>query len=203
MVQAQTQPASPPEGRPDDARRSAWMAAAQAGDQAAYGALLRDCVGVIEKVARRQGVPADRVDDVVQEVFIVIHSRLHTLQHPEALRSWVYGVVRRTVSTYHRARRARANVSATADGLEVESPGPTPFDVAQMNSEMKFVARLLAELDEPRRELLALVDLHEMTVPEAAEALDMPLNTAYSRLRKARIAFEAALARHDARGEGR
>src|SRR5450432_1638817 len=152
---------------------------------------------------QRLGVEPGAVDDVVQEAFIVIHSRLHTLQHPEALRSWVYGVVRRTVSTYHRARRARANVRATAAGLEVESPGPTPFDVAQMNSEMKFVARLLAELDEPRRELLALVDLHEMIVPEAAEALDMPLNTAYSRLRKARIAFEAALARHDARGEGR
>jgi len=152
---------------------------------------------------QRLGVEPGAVDDVVQEAFIVIHSRLHTLQHPEALRSWVYGVVRRTVSTYHRARRARANVNATADGLEFESPGPTPFDVAQTNSEMEFVARLLAELDEPRRELLALVDLHEMTVPEAAEALDMPLNTAYSRLRKARIAFEAALARHDARGEGR
>ncbi|MEP7050937.1 MAG: sigma-70 family RNA polymerase sigma factor [Pseudomonadota bacterium] len=152
---------------------------------------------------QRLGVDAGAVDDVVQEVFIVIHSRLHTLQHPEALRSWVYGVVRRTVSTYHRARRARAVVSATADGVEAESHGPTPFDVAQTNSDMQFVAKLLAELDEPRRELLALVDLHEMTVPEAAAALDMPLNTAYSRLRKARIAFEAALARHDARGEGR
>jgi RNA polymerase sigma-70 factor (ECF subfamily) len=152
---------------------------------------------------QRLGVDRGSVDDVVQEVFIVIHSRLHTLQHPEALRSWVYGVVRRTVSTYHRARRARANVSATADGLEVQSSEPTPFDVAQTNSDMEFVARVLAELDEPRRELLALVDLHELTVPEAAAALDMPLNTAYSRLRKARIAFEAALARRDARGEGR
>ena len=152
---------------------------------------------------QRLGVDAGAIDDVVQEVFIVIHSRLHTLQHPEALRSWVYGVVRRTVSSYHRARRARVNISTTADGLEVESPGPTPFDVAQTNSDMQLVARLLAELDEPRRELLALVDLHDMTVPEAAAALDMPLNTAYSRLRKARIAFEAALARHDARGEGR
>ena len=152
---------------------------------------------------QRLGVDSGAIDDVVQEVFIVIHARLHTLQHPEALRSWVYGVVRRTVSTYHRARRARAVVSVTADGVEAESHGPTPFDVAQTNSDMQFVAKLLAELDEPRRELLALVDLHEMTVPEAAAALDMPLNTAYSRLRKARIAFEAALARHDARGEGR
>src|SRR5258708_4799815 len=84
MVQAESQPTSPlgasPAGirhdtgpddaRPDDDRRGAWMAAAQAGDQAAYGALLRDCVGVIEKVARRQGVPADRTDDVVQDALL-------------------------------------------------------------------------------------------------------------------------------------
>jgi RNA polymerase sigma-70 factor (ECF subfamily) len=152
---------------------------------------------------QRLGVHASAIDDVVQDVFIVIHSKLHTLEHPEALRSWVYSVVRRTVSTYHRSRRTRAIVSTSSDGLEMESHQPSPFDIAQTNSEMSFVAKLLAELDEPRRELLALVDLHEMTVPEAAAALDVPLNTAYSRLRKARIAFEAALARHDARGEGR
>jgi RNA polymerase sigma-70 factor (ECF subfamily) len=152
---------------------------------------------------QRLGVHSSAIDDVVQDVFIVIHAKLHTLQHPEALRSWVYSVVRRTVSTHHRSKRTRAIITATSDGLEVESNQPTPFDLAQTNSEMNFVARLLAELDEPRRELLALVDLHEMTVPEAAAALDVPLNTAYSRLRKARIAFEAALARHDARGEGR
>ena len=58
MVQAETRQASP-----DDARRSAWMAAAQAGDQAAYGALLRDCVGAIERIARRRGVPAEHRDD--------------------------------------------------------------------------------------------------------------------------------------------
>jgi len=149
---------------------------------------------------QRLGVDASAIDDVVQDAFIVIHGRLHTLQQPEALRSWIYGVVRRTVSTYYRAKRTRAVVSTTADGMEVESPEPTPYDVAQTNSDINLLAKLLAELDEPRRELLALVELYEMTVPEAAAALDIPINTAYSRLRKARLAFEAALARHDAGG---
>jgi RNA polymerase sigma-70 factor (ECF subfamily) len=153
--------------------------------------------------AQRLGVDAGALDDVVQEVFIVVHAKLHTLQNPEALRSWVYGVVRRTVSTHHRARRVRANVSTLTDGLEFESTAPTPFDIAQKNSDMQFVARLLAELDAPRRDLLALVDLQELSVPEAAATLHMPLNTAYSRLRKARRAFEAALARRDGRSEGR
>ena len=41
------------------------------------------------------------------------------------------------------------------------------------------------------------------SIPEVAEALEIPLKTAYSRLRAARQAFEAALARHEARSEGK
>jgi RNA polymerase sigma-70 factor (ECF subfamily) len=50
--------------------------------------------------------------------------------------------------------------------------------------------------------VFALVELDEFTVPEVAKILDIPLNTAYSRLRLARQAFEAALARHGARSKG-
>ena len=49
------------------------MAAAQTGDRAAYETLLRDCVSLIIGLARRQDVPADRVDDVVQEVLPTVH----------------------------------------------------------------------------------------------------------------------------------
>ena len=42
----------------------------------------------------RLGVGSDSIDDVVQEVFIVIHARLHTLQQPESMKSWIYGIVR-------------------------------------------------------------------------------------------------------------
>jgi RNA polymerase sigma-70 factor, ECF subfamily len=44
-----------------------------------------------------------------------------------------------------------------------------------------------------------MVELDELTVPEAAEILEVPLNTAYSRLRAARQAFEEALERRSAR----
>ena len=40
------------------------MAAAQAGDRVAYETFLRDCVSLIVNIARRQGIPSDRTDDV-------------------------------------------------------------------------------------------------------------------------------------------
>ncbi|HYQ29854.1 MAG TPA: sigma-70 family RNA polymerase sigma factor [Polyangiaceae bacterium] len=153
--------------------------------------------------ARRLGVDSSAIDDVVQEILIAIHGNLHTLQRPEALKSWVYSVTRRTVSNHHRAVRARGGKTTTVVDDQLESHQPTPYEVTQKNSELLLLANLLAELDEPKRELFVLVEIEEMTVPEVADALDIPVNTAYSRLRAARLAFEAAIARHDARAKRR
>jgi RNA polymerase sigma-70 factor (ECF subfamily) len=85
---------------------------------------------------------------------------------------------------------------------EPASSQPTPFEQLKTNADLEFLASLLAELDEPKREVFALVEVDEMTVPEAAEVLEIPLNTAYSRLRAARQAFEAALARREEQSIG-
>jgi RNA polymerase sigma-70 factor, ECF subfamily len=150
---------------------------------------------------KRLGVGSDSMDDVVQEVFIVVHSRLHTLQQPESLRSWLYGIVRRTVSGYRRSNRAKLSREAlvAADSAPLE---PTPLELTERVGELKLLAKLLSGIDEAKREVFLLVELDELTVPEVAETLDIPLNTAYSRLRAARHAFEQALARHSIRSEG-
>jgi hypothetical protein len=101
---AETRPAGPGSASPEsasqgiavrddarvaDARRSAWMAAAQAGDQVAYAALLRDCVGVIESVARRQGVPTGRIDDVVQDALLTVHRARQTYDAARSFTAWL------------------------------------------------------------------------------------------------------------------
>jgi RNA polymerase sigma-70 factor, ECF subfamily len=166
-----------------------------------FQSVYRQFFGFVWSSARRLGAEPDSIDDVVQEAFIVIHAKLDSVEKPEALRSWIYGVVRRTVSTHLRAKRARAH--GLAAEVDAESHGPTPLDQSENNQELLLLSSLLAELDEPKREVFALVELQELTVPEVAEALEIPLNTAYSRLRAARTAFEAALARHEARNRGR
>ena len=80
---------------PDDARRAAWMAAAQAGDRAAYEALLSDCVGVIASVARRQGVAADRIDDVVQDTLLTVHRARQTYDPTRSFTAWIAVIAER------------------------------------------------------------------------------------------------------------
>jgi RNA polymerase sigma-70 factor (ECF subfamily) len=144
------------------------------------------------------------MDDVVQEVFIVIHAKLDTLEKPEALRSWVYGIVRRCVSTHRRSKRTRAGTSiAIGAAGEFVSHDPTPLEQTETHAALELLSSLLAELDEPKREVFELVELEELSMPEVAEMLQIPLNTAYSRLRAARQAFEAAFARYEARNSKR
>jgi RNA polymerase sigma-70 factor (ECF subfamily) len=67
---------------------------------------------------------------------------------------------------------------------------------------LQLLAKLLRDLDDAKREVFVLAELEEMTAPEISEALDIPLNTVYSRLRAARQLFEQALARHSLRDKG-
>jgi RNA polymerase sigma-70 factor (ECF subfamily) len=150
---------------------------------------------------RRNGVAEGDVDDVVQEVFVVIHAKLPTLRQPESLRSWVYGIVRRTVSHHRRSQRADA-VSGAALALASVADAPSqasPQALTEQAAQMQLLWSLLAELDDTKREVFILAEVEEMTAAEIAEALEIPQNTVYSRLRTARAAFEAALARHEAR----
>jgi RNA polymerase sigma-70 factor, ECF subfamily len=168
-----------------------------------FNAIYQQYFGFVWASAKRLGVRPEAMDDVVQEIFIVIHSKVHTLEKPEALRSWIYGVVRRTVSDHHASRGSKPLGSPLEGALEARlSGGATPLETAEIADRLALVSRLIGELAETKREVFVLSELHEMTAPEIADALGIPLNTAYSRLRAAREEFEEALARHTAR-EGR
>ena len=164
-----------------------------------FQTVYREYFNFVWSSVRRLGVGTESLDDLVQEVFIVIHGKLDTLERPEALRSWIYSVVRRTVSTHRRAKRTRAATAVAGGEAEAIARDPSPLEQTETNAELQLLGRLLGELDGPKREVFALVELEELTVPEVADMLGIPLNTAYSRLRAARQAFETALARHAAR----
>lgn len=174
------------------------------GDIPSFAAVYERYFDLVWSSVRHLGVSLDAIDDVVQEVFVVIHARLPSLQHVESLRSWVYGVTRRTVSTYRRSLRNRnasgAHYAEVADWLEPLPP--TPFELTELAARQRLLLEILAELEPAKREVFSLAEIEGFTAPEIAEALDIPVNTVYSRLRAARQAFELAVARHAARRKG-
>lgn len=170
-----------------------------------FANLYKSYFDFVWSTTRYLGVEQSDIDDVVQEAFFVIHERLHTIERPESLRSWIYGVVRRIVSNHHRTKRTRPSESDTVR-MEPELVQPeycTPQHMSEHNEKVRLLWSLLNTLDAPKREVFLLTELEEMTAPEIAGAIGVPLNTVYSRLRTARQDLEEALQRHDARTEKR
>lgn len=159
---------------------------------------------LVWSAARQLGIEPSALDDVVQEVFVVIHARLGSVQRVESLRSWVYGVARRVVSSYRRTQRTRiASGDRYAEVADWIEPLPrTPQDLTELAERQRLLLTILNELDPIKREVFVLSEIEGFTMPEIAEALEVPLNTAYSRLRLARQAFQQSLSRHTAQQKG-
>lgn len=153
--------------------------------------------------ARRLGVADAGVDDVVQEVFLVVHRRLPEFEGRSTVKTWVFAIVLRVVSDWRRTQRRKGGLSSfdqiAPDGEMLDERATSPEGALEQAEAVRLLHRLLDELDDDKRTVFVLAELEQTTAPEIADALGIPLNTVYSRLRAARIEFEKALARHRAR----
>jgi RNA polymerase sigma-70 factor (ECF subfamily) len=151
---------------------------------------------------RRLGVPEGDLEDAAHDVFVVVHRRLTDFDPARPLRPWLSGIAWRVASDRRRSARARHE----RVGVETEPPdgGPDPERLVQARQARVLVQAALESLDLDRRVVFVMHELDGASVPEIAEALDVPLNTVYSRLRIARERFAGAVKRLGVRdGAGR
>jgi RNA polymerase sigma factor (sigma-70 family) len=175
-----------------DARRSALMAAAQAGDRAAYETLLRDCVSFIAAVARRQGVPPDRADDLVQEVLLTVHRARATYDPRRSFDAWLRVIIERRAIDLLRQRSRRSAREVHAP-IAYESHADEAADLSagiEQKENAQRIGAVLAELPQRQREAVQHLMLEEKSLNEAAAltgrskgALKVNLHRALSALR--------------------
>lgn len=141
------------------------------------------------RILRTFGVSEAQIEDAVQDVFVVVHRRLPEWEGRAAITTWLFAIARRIASSYRR----RGGAHPTEELVE-EPAGPTDTFAAMSRAQAAAtVVAILQQLDEDKRTVFALVELEQLSVPEVARMLDINLNTAYSRLRLARAAFELAV----------
>ena len=146
------------------------LTAATAG--AALSEIYARHVRFVWRNLRRLGVPSSSVEDAVQDVFLVVHRRLPEFQGRSELRTWLFAIVLRVAHNHRRSsRRRRARL---VEGAPVD-----------------FVTGVM---DDHKRALSVLMELEQMNVRDAAEALGVKIDTAYWRRRDARAIFAAAVA---------
>jgi RNA polymerase sigma-70 factor, ECF subfamily len=149
--------------------------------------------------ARRLGVPLSAADDVVQEVFLILHRRLSDYDGRATLQSWVYGILANAVRDYRRKfRRKLAPLVATErdEQLGPASSRTSPEQRTELKQDLELLMKLLDELPHAQRELIVLADLEQMNVPEICQCIGGNSSTVHSRLRVARENLKAKLSRH-------
>jgi RNA polymerase sigma-70 factor (ECF subfamily) len=158
-------------------------------------------VAFVWRNLRRLGVPEAEADDRTQEVFVVAHRRFQEFEERgHGPRAWLFQIVLRVASGARRHRRRHPEIP---DGGHFAAQWVIPPPQAEALERSQRLAQLdaaLATIDMGRRAVLVLHEIEEMTAPEIANVLGIPLNTVYSRLRVAREELEQALQRQ---GEGR
>ena len=148
---------------------------------------------------QRFGVRERDLEDALQEVFVVVHQRLHTYDPTCRITTWLYGITQRVAIAWRRkahVRREHAyDVVPEPEGGETY----TPERAASDGQARQRLEAILDELDPDKRAVFVMFEIDGMTCEEIASLLGVPVGTVYSRLHGARKAFEKSLARWRAR----
>ena len=141
----------------------------------------------------RLGVPAEDIDDVVQDVFFVVHSKGGFEVGAAKPTTYLAAIAVRAASTHR--RKARRHQHEPEDALANRSSGNDPSGAIETRESMEMVQAALDTLDEGRRAVFVLYEIEGCSGDEIAEALDIAVGTVYSRLHKARHKFKTAMER--------
>lgn len=136
----------------------------------------------------RLGVPSGAIEDAVQDVFLTAHRSQADFQGRSSPLTWLLGIAVRVAAN---ARRSKWRPEVLGDSSSDATWDPE--HQLQQRQSLAHLERVLSQLTEEQREVVVLMDLEQLTAPEIAEALEVKLNTVYSRLRLGRAALARLL----------
>lgn len=143
--------------------------------------------GLLAFVRRRLEGEAD-AEDVVQDIFIRIHSNLEGVRDAAGLYPWVYRIARNAIADHYRERRRVADSLRAAEVAITEGGTPENDETANgVRAELASSLRPLIEaLPEPYAEAIELTELRGLTQREAARRLGLSVSGMKSRVQRGR-----------------
>ena len=126
-------------------------------------------------------------EDILQDVFLKIHTRIDTLQQHERVAAWIYQIARNTIADHYRARRPMAELPET---LEVEDEHPSEDVVREL---LPCVAAMVDALPDTYRQALRLTEYQGLSQKQLSEQLGISFSGAKSRVQRARAKIKQEL----------
>lgn len=183
-------------GRPEHDEDAALMLSFQAGDDDAFGALVRRYQGRLVSLAMRYlGSLAD-AEDLAQEVFLRVYRARESYQPSARFSTWVYRITVNASLNHIRGRKVRRGISA-----EMPSTGPdgegrpefadesAPSPPAELEKgELTRVVREIVEGLPDRQRIAILLNKYEgLLYEDTAAAMELSIPAVKSLLTRARV----------------
>jgi RNA polymerase sigma-70 factor (ECF subfamily) len=118
-------------------------------------------------------------EDILQDVFLKIHTHIDSLKEADKLQRWIYQIARNAITDYYRTHKP------TPDLPELLYTQEDPFDDV-VSDLLPYVKQLVDSLPFEYREALILTEYQGLTQRELAEKLGITLSGAKSRVQRAR-----------------
>jgi RNA polymerase sigma-70 factor (ECF subfamily) len=148
---------------PDSTGDASLVLTAREGDRAAFGGLYARYARMVHGILLAR-VPANEVDDLVQDVFLRALPRIGDLRDVTRFGPWLAAITRNRANDYHRQNRA---VAAVTESLS-EDEEDLPASRTAPDAEAAMILALVRSLSEAYREPLILRLVEGMTGPEIA-----------------------------------
>jgi RNA polymerase sigma-70 factor (ECF subfamily) len=117
------------------------------------------------------------VNDVLQDTFIKIHTKLDSIKDDKKLKSWVFTIARNTMLDYFRTNKLSTELKEY--NIQIE-------EKFQKHDETDCLYGIIKRLPKKYRDPLFLADIKGKKQAEVASQLKLPIPTAKSRIQRAR-----------------
>lgn len=158
----------------------------------AFARLYQRYVGFTWRVVGQAGVPNHAIDDVVQEVWLIVHRRLPSFEGRSAVKSWLFGVSLNVARNQRRSDRRRQKHLPEPLG---EGNSLDPERIRAGREACEQVERFLCGLDDRRRTIFAHQFIENRSARETADAIGVDVITVYRQVRLLRAGLGRWLAR--------
>ncbi|QOD62135.1 sigma-70 family RNA polymerase sigma factor [Polaribacter haliotis] len=118
-------------------------------------------------------------DDLLQDTFLKIHTKLHTLKDESKLKSWCFTIARNSILNYWRANNKTVEIA----NFETETASEI---IKNEHTEEDCLRGILNTLPKKYRTPLFLSDIKGLKQQEVADQLKQTLPTTKSQIQRAR-----------------
>jgi RNA polymerase sigma-70 factor, ECF subfamily len=142
---------------------------------------------LLHQFIRRRVPDPYSAEDILQDVFLKIHTHIDSLRTHDRLASWIYQITRNAIADYYRAQRPTTELAETIPAADELADDDVVRELSPC------VAAMVAALPAAYGEALRLTEYQGLSQKELSQRLGISFSGAKSRVQRARAKIKEQL----------